>query len=276
MAKENLKLIKQLQDRLKSNKPNPSKEELISWGADISQSPQVFRNIILSKGFFGDWSLSIKNELHDLDDNLISDNKKLLQIVKIHYENNKREIKFEELLNLNIWTPKTHLKVGNFTLDSFLNSKYIIEIIDKTKNVDGLWINSVITKDKVMDVFHKYSCTNKELTSMKEIDLNKKLEEHFKKYFAVVKKGGTSNKGLIDIILGDNTFGIELKLARELKKTDKADRARGQVDRYKEEFKNNFMFVVAGTEDEKKEKSIQDLIKKFKETNTLFYYITAN
>jgi hypothetical protein len=277
MAKENLKLIKFFQDRVRTKKTDLTKAELISIGIDTSVSTHEFRNIVLSKGIFGDWSLSTKNELQDLDGLPIADNKKLLQIIKAHYENNKLEIKFDELRVLNIYTPKTELIIGNFKLNGFLMStKYNIEIIDSNKNIDGLWIDSVINKDKVMEVLHKFHITKKGLSQMKELDLNKKLEEHFKLFFAVVKKGGASNKGLIDLILGDNKFAIELKLGRELKKSDQADRARGQVDRYKEEFKNNFMFVIAGTDEDKTEKSVQDLIKKLKDTNTPYYYLNAN
>ncbi len=276
MAKENLKLIKHFQERIKNKTTSPTKDELIAIGIDVSISTHEFRNIALSKGFFGDWTVTVKNELNDLDDFPISENKKLLQIIKAHYENKKTEIKFDELKALNIYTTKSELKIGNFKLNGFLmTTKYNIEIIDSTKNSDGLWIDSVINKDKVMEVLHKFSITKKGLTQMKEVDLNKKLEEHFKLYFAIVKKGGSSNKGLIDLILGDNKFAIELKLGRELKKSDQADRARGQVDRYKEEFKNNFMFLIAGTDEDKTEKSVQDVIKKLKDTNTLYYYLTA-
>ncbi|MFZ5553538.1 MAG: hypothetical protein ACOZCO_10505 [Bacteroidota bacterium] len=276
MAKENAKAVKHFQELLKLRKKLVKKDDLVNLGVDISISPQEFRNIVLKKDFFGDWGISVKNETHDLDGLPIAENKKLLQIIKAHYGNGKKELSNEELLNLNIIMSGSEFKIGNFRLGlPFLSSKYYIELIDKNKNTDGLWIDSVIDKDKVLGIIHKFSLTKIALSKMKEMDLNKKLEEHFKNYFAVVKRGGSSNKGLVDLILGDNKFGIELKLARELKKPDQSDRARGQLERYKEEFKSNFMMVIAGTDEEKKEKSVQDLLKKIKETSTLHYYIVA-
>jgi hypothetical protein len=276
MIKQNSKALKLFQEMIISGKRNVSKDILKSLEIDFSNSNQEFGNIILKKDFFGDWSLSVKNTLHDLDDNPLSDNKKLIQIIKAHYENNKY-LKFQELLNLNIWIPATVIKIGNFVLETNpMFNVYAIGLIDKNKNIDNLWIDKAINQDRVLSVLNMFSITKTELDQMKELSLNKLLESHFKLYFATVKKGGTSNKGLIDLILGDNCFGIELKLARELKKTDQADRAKGQIDRYKEEFKDNFMIVIAGSSEEKKEKNIQDLIKKIKETYTSYYYIEVH
>jgi len=273
----NIKALKGLQDFLLSGKVTIPNDQLVSLGVDTTISRQEFRNIILDKDFLGFWNLSVKNSLNDLDGNPIAENKKLLQIIKAHYENGKN-LKYQELHNLNIWTPKINFKIGNFVLDCFLslNSSYTIGLIDSNKNVDNLWIDRVIDNDKILFVINKFSISKNELEKLKELDLNKMLELHFKQYFATVKKGGTSNKGLIDLILGDNVFGIELKLARELKKSDQADRAKGQIDRYKEEFKSNFMMVIAGSPEEKKEKNVQDLIRKIKETNTSFYYLEAH
>ncbi|MHB8261420.1 MAG: hypothetical protein ACYDCN_12020 [Bacteroidia bacterium] len=275
-TKTNTKALKALQEKMISRKINCSKAELTLLGIDLSISPQVFGNILLEKDFLGLWSISLKNELHDLDGNPIAENKKLMQIIKANFESGKKQIKFEEMHRLNIWTSKTEHKIGNFRLNSFLISHYSIELIDTKKTVDNLWADAVIDKDKVFEVINKFDILKKDLEKMKELDLNKKLEEHFKNFFATVKKGGTSNKGLVDLVLGDNKFGIELKLARELKKSDQADRAYGQADRYKEEFKSNFMLLLAGSLDEKKEKSLQDLLRKLKDKNVLYYYIEAN
>lgn len=277
MQKINDKALKGLQEVLLSGKITIPKDKLVSLGVDTTISKQEFKNIILEKDFLGFWNLSVKNNLHDLDGNPITENKKLLQIIKAHYENGKI-LKYQELYNLNIYTPKINFKIGNFVLDCFLslNSSYTISLIDSSKNVDNLWIDKAINNDKILLVLNKFNISKSVLEKTKELDLNKMLEEHFKSFFATIKKGGTSNKGLIDLILGDNVYGIELKLARELKKSDQADRAKGQIDRYKEEFKSNFMMVIAGSSEEKKEKNVQDLIKKFKETNTSYYYIEAH
>jgi hypothetical protein len=105
--------------------------------------------------------------------------------------------------------------------------------------------------------------------------LNKLLEDHFKKYFESVRKGDTTNQGLIDLNIGNKKFVIELKLARELKKSHQSDRAIGQIERYMKEFTNNFMFVVAGNHEDKQEKYCQILKKKLDECGGFYYYIEA-
>ena len=134
----------------------------------------------------------------------------------------------------------------------------------------------MINTERILDVLKDFTINSKDLSKISELDLNKLLENHFKKYFENIKKGGTSDKGLIDLIVGDLKYGIELKLARELKKTTQADRALGQIDRYMEKFGANFMVVIAGNDDDKKEKSVQDLIKKIRSGKGTYYYLEAH
>jgi hypothetical protein len=279
-VKENLTAIKFFQDKIKKEENSIPTKELDKLKVDTSQSSQHFRNILLKKDFFGDWLIKVANENLDLDGTPIIDNKKLISRLKALWENDKKEMKFSELKDMNICTPATTLKIHNFKLINnsilFSSGYYDITLIDKNKNIDGLWLDKMINTERILDVLKDYTIKSKDLSKISELDLNKLLESHFKKYFENIKKGGTSDKGLIDLIIGDLVYGIELKLARELKKTTQADRAIGQIDRYMEKFGANFMVVIAGNEDDKKEKCVQELIKKIRNSKGTYYYLEAH
>jgi hypothetical protein len=48
------------------------------------------------------------------------------------------------------------------------------------------------------------------------------------------------------------------------------------LDIYMQLFKNNFMVIIAGSADDKKEKYVQDLIKKVKDSMGSHYYLEAH
>jgi hypothetical protein len=275
--KENLIAIKLLHDRIKNGKDSVSTNELEKAKVDISLSTQTFRNVLLKKDFFGDWVIRVNNDSLDLNGNPISENKKLISRLKALWENDQKKIKVKELNALNIYSPANTIDIQNFRLtDNSMLVKYDfydISLIDKNKNIDGLWIDKMIGTERILDVLNDFSIKSTQIKTISELDLNKLLENHFKKYFENVKKGGTSDKGLIDLIIGDMIYGIELKLGRELRKTTQADRAIGQIDRYMEKFGANFMVVIAGTQDDKNEKSVQNLIKKIRNSKGTYYYL---
>ncbi|MFH2140877.1 MAG: hypothetical protein ABIJ97_00540, partial [Bacteroidota bacterium] len=164
-----------------------------------------------------------------------------------------------------------------FGIFEYNNNYYDINIADETKNIDGLYVDSSIDIDLILKVLHDYKYPVKNADKISELELNKQLENHLKKYFVNVKKSGTSNKGLIDLIIGsDLNFGIELKLSKELKKSNQSDRAVGQVERYMEIFKNNFIVIIAGKKEDKQEKYVQDLIKNVKSKKGTCYFLEAS
>ena len=111
--------------------------------------------------------------------------------------------------------------------------------------------------------------------NLSEVQLNKELEDHFRKYFENVKKGGRSLKGDIDLLLGSNyEYGIELKLAKKLLQSSSCDRAVGQIENYTKDFnKSNFMLIIAGDSEYEYEKNIKRVSAKAKECNCDYYYL---
>jgi hypothetical protein len=278
---ENLKLIKDLQALLLSNKKVDEKV-LQAIGIDTTLKSQEFRNVRIINEFWNGLSISVIDNQKDLDGNLIANNQKLISRVKSLYDNGKTKFKITELPEFNIWNPSKDISLGNLRLinySDFLISydHFDIEIIDEKKNIDGLWIDSVITSDKILDVLNKFDLTINQFSTMKELDLNKALELHFRRYFETVKKGGRSNQGDIDLVLGSNhDYGIELKLAKELVKASASQKAIGQIELYTRQFKGNFMLIVAGLASDKNDKSVAEVVRKAKSCKCTYYFLEVN
>jgi hypothetical protein len=275
--KENLKAISKLQSLVKQGKKTIEKDELIKLGIDLSNDKIKLRNIEIKKDLFGMWSISIIDKKADLDGNMISENNKLLKRIQNLYESGETTISFTDLISeFNIYTSATDLNIGNFNLNSLLRlSVYDISLIDKNKNISGKWIDKSVDNKKVKEVLLKFKFTS-EMLKLSEVQLNKELETHFKQYFETVKKGDSTNQGLVDLNIGNGQYVIELKLSREAKKSDQADRAVGQVERYKEHFSDKFMLVIFGEESDRSEKCINLISKKVKDSGGIYQYITPS
>lgn len=279
--KENTKLIKDLQALLLSNKKADEKA-LQAIGIDTTIKTQEFRNVKVVNDFWNGLTVEVIDDQKDLDGNPIADNKKLITRVKNLMENGKKKLKITELSELNIWNPAKDIVLGNLRLKNFSDflfsyDHYEIQVIDDKKNIDGLWLDNVITTDRILDVLKKYELTARRLTGMNELDLNKELEVLLRQHFETVKKGGRSNQGDIDLIIGSNhNYGIELKLARELTKAAASQKAIGQIELYTRQFKGNFMLIVAGKSSEKNDKSVAEVVRKAKDCKCSYYYIDAD
>ena len=272
---DNKKIIEKIQLLFKQKKNNLSKNGLKEIGIDPVENQYKVSNLIIEQAFWSDYKITVIDKFRDLDGNLISENIKLLSKIKSLWDVGKKEIKFDDLIALNILTPATELCIGNFRLNTISDTAFGIKLFDKNKSIDSKWIDAVVDSDKVISVLQKFEIKEKELNELSEVKLNKLLEDHFKKYFENVRKGDTTNQGIVDLNIGNNKFVIELKLARELKKSHQSDRACGQIERYMKEFNTNFMVVVVGNLEDKQEKHGQTLKKKVKDCKGFYYYIEA-
>lgn len=278
--KENVKVIKALQSALLKSKID--EKLLTSIGIDPKIKEQVFRNVKITYGSWDGLNVSVIDNQKDLDGLPINENKKLITRVKNLLENGAKKINISDLNELNIWKPAKEITIGNIKLKNnsdflFTYDYYDIKLIDENKNIDGLWLDNKINTNTILDVMKHYHITSRKLSNMSELDLNKELENLFKQHFETVKKGGRSNQGDIDLIIGSNhNYGIELKLARELLKASNFQKAIGQIEMYTRQFKGNFMLIVAGKTSEKNDKSISEVVKKAKDCNCTYYYIDAD
>lgn len=278
--KENVKQIKALQNALFNSKID--EKLLASLGIEPRIKQQEFRNIKITYDSWNGLNVSIIDNQKDLDGLPINENKKLITRVKNLLENGTKKINISDLNELNIWKPSKEITLGNIKLKNnsdflFTYDYYDIKLIDENKNIDGLWLDNKINTNTILDVLKHYHITSRKLANMSELDLNKELENLFKLHFETVKKGGRSNQGDIDLIIGSNhNYGIELKLARELLKASNFQKAIGQIEMYTRQFKGNFMLIVVGKTLEKNDKSISEVVRKAKDCNCTYYYIDAD
>lgn len=265
-SKENTKAIKAIQELHLNGKSEVGKNDLEKLGIETSSSKIELRNIKLEKNLlFDSFNISVIDKLKDLDGNLISQNVKLLQRIHSLYEAGKTEIPFIDLYKLNIPSVASEIKIGNILLSNYLgiDRSYDISVINREKNIDNKWLDKSVSINRVMDVLVDFHY-DKKMLELAEVPLNKELEIFFKEYFESVKKSDTSNKGLIDLTIGNekNKVAIELKLSRKIKLANESQKCRGQIEDYKQQFGSNLILVIAGEKSDKQEKYLQECIKK--------------
>jgi Holliday junction resolvase len=190
----------------------------------------------------------------------------------------KRKIPFKDLHNLSIPSLASEIRIGNILLSNYLSidESYDIQIINKEKNIDNKWLDSAVTMTKVMDTLIEFNY-DKKMLELAEVPLNKELEKFFKEHFESVKKSDTSNKGLIDLTIGNekSKIAIELKLSRKIKLANESQKCRGQIEDYKKQFGSNLILVIAGDKSDKQEKYLQECIKKADSLGIKNFYIQA-
>ena len=274
-TKENVKGIKALQERLIQNKKEIKKAELDTLGFDTSLKKFEVRNIKLEKDiFFDTYYLSVIDKNKDLDGNLISENKSLLHRIHVLWEGGKKEFPFTELHALNILPLANEIKIGNILLSNYLgiDKSYDISLINKEKNIDNKWLDSSVTMTRVLDALMNFQY-DKKMVELAEVPLNKVLETYFKEHFESVKKSDTSNKGLIDLAIGNgaNKIAIELKLSKKLKQANDSQKCRGQIEDYHKQFGKNLILVVAGLKNEMDDKYVSAATDKATSLGIKFY-----
>ncbi len=222
------------------------------------------------------FNFSVIDKLKDLDGHLISENGKLLHRIHTLWDAGKRAIPFKDLFDLNIPAIASEIKVGNILLSNYLgiDKSYDIAVINKEKNIDNKWLDSSVTMSRVLDALIDFHYDEKML-NLAEVPLNKELEIYFKTHFESVKKSDTSNKGLIDLSIGNekSKIAMELKLARKIKQANESQKCRGQIEDYKKQFGSNLILVIAGDKADRQEKYLQECIKKADSLGIKSFYI---
>jgi hypothetical protein len=255
--------------------------DLIDFGVENPSNTIKIANVKLEKQFLmSKYTITCNDDTKDLLGNKLSEHDGLFDLLKDLWLGGKTQVTCPQLQKLHIsGDGTTTIKLKNFKLSipmiSAVHIAYNISMVDSEKDVDNKYIDSAVTVERVTDCLRDYTLTLTKLKKISEVDLNKELELHLKHYFTSVKKSETSNKGLIDLSIGKGKVVGELKLARELKKNDQRDRAWGQIDRYREQFSDNFLFVVVGEADDVHEDNIKALRSKLLKSDGHFHYITA-
>jgi hypothetical protein len=281
MTKIETKIFEKLKDLIFSNQKIDD-EILKKIGVDPTKKIQEFKNIRITNDFWSGLNIQLIDELKDVNGDLIEENKKLVSRVKNLYANGIFKIANTDLAELGLWNPSKIIHLGNLRLKNqsdflFNYDYYDIDLVDKNKNVDGLWNDNVITTDRILSALSSFNISQEDLDNMKETSLTSQLEKHLKGFFTTVKKESSSNQGRIDLILGSNqNYGIEVKLAREISKAANCQKAIGQIELYSKQFNGNLMVLIAGKKIEKNDKNVTEVIRKSKECSCPNYFIVVD
>ncbi|TAE26583.1 MAG: hypothetical protein EAZ92_10455 [Candidatus Kapaibacterium sp.] len=229
--------------------------------------------------FESKYTIEIIDDSRDLHDMPIENNFKFLRRLQDLYVSGIEYVEESDLKKYLINHRAAEVTIGNILLQWNKKDKvYDILLVDKEKNIEGKISTSEISyKRHILPVIHEFSVSKTEYSKLTEVQINKNLETHFRQFFEKAQKSSGNLRGAYDLELGDSDFVIEIKLASSLKKTDQKDRASGQIKRYLQEVKsNNFLLLVIGLQNEKKEKNIVDIEKEVvKDFDCYFCYITV-
>jgi hypothetical protein len=109
-----------------------------------------------------------------------------------------------------------------------------------------------------------------------ETQLATKLIKFFPTVSTQYQIGGSKNaRERVDIDVGNGQVGIEIKLARLLKKSNERNRLLGQIDLYRErKYKNkNLLVLIVGEKKEEKEENIIELKKILADKGVSWLYL---
>ena len=272
--KKNKYLIDQWKLGVKHFKPETLKKN----GFDISNEIIEIGNFKLKLNLLGNYTFSIKDNSKDLNNIPISKNTKAFKYFQTLLKKNKTKIDPDELLDFNLNNRIKYLQIGNIEIIDNSNEwswlekkKFDIQIYDDDKNSDGKWKNNSINYKNVIKVLQEFKIKN--VDKLTEVKVNKLLEEHFRKYFENAHKSKGGADSLYDLVIGDNDFVIEIKMAKALKTASGRQKASGQIKQYVSEFDvENFMLLVIGDEEDKQNEKILYLEKEVINDYNCFYY----
>jgi len=233
--------LKFLQDTWKEGYSSIKKSTMEKQGFDTKQDKILMGNFKLDKGFlFGDYDLALIDKEKDLDNNPISENKLAKSHLQALIRQGITEIHSKELHPFNLNTKLGKMTFENITIYQIgLTQSYRIDFVDKERGIENKIKDDKIDFKKVLNTLQKFELSKETLKESSEVQLNKQLEEHFRKYFENAHRSSGNLRGAFDLDLGKMNFVIEMKLASSLKKTGERDRASGQAKRYLQDFKKH-------------------------------------
>lgn len=276
MAKKEIEpKLKFLQDTWKEGYSIIKKSTMEKQGFDTNHDKIIIGNFKLDKGYiFGDYDFALIDKKKDLDNNPIYENKLAKAHLQALIRQGITEIHSKELHPFNLNT-----KLGKMTFENIiiyqigLSQSYRIDFVDKEKGIENKIKDHRIDFKKVLNTLQNFELSKKTLKESTEVQLNKQLEEHFRKYFENAHRSSGNLRGAFDLDLGKMNFVIEMKLASSLKKTGERDRASGQAKRYLQDFKkNNFLMLVIGDNLERLDRNVISLEAEIKNDYKCYFH----
>jgi len=248
-------------------------------GFDTNEEQIEIGNFILKLAFLGGYDLKIKDKNLDLLGKPYSENKKAFKYLQTLFNQGTYEVHSKDLFQFKINTKLGKIEFSNLKLTQVgLTQKYRISLIDSERNSDGKWLDESVDYKKVIEVISNFSISKTEFNKLNETKINTLLEKHFRNYFENTSKSTGNLRGLLDLVVGNLDFVIELKLSKSLKNAGQRQRASGQIKQYLEEQgNNNFMLLVVGDKEDKQDKNLKSLEKEVtKEYKCFYHFIELN
>ena len=86
---------------------------------------------------------------------------------------------------VHLWKVKLYDQTLSNLISSIFSSVkyYTIELIDEDRNAGGLWKDDLINKKNVLKVLNSFKIQKDIFDNLSEVQLNKELENHFRKYY---------------------------------------------------------------------------------------------
>ena len=151
---------------------------------------------------------------------------------------------------------KTSINKDGRVPDNAANVEQIIKVVKEFKP---------IRENRLKDGYTEKSIENQLVKFLKD------------KYVSITQQHGIESKNArsIDIDVANGVAGLELKLAKNCKKTAELDRLYGQLEAYrKTKYRNdNLVLVVVGTKEESYDTILQDVQQICKKCKAWYLYI---
>lgn len=115
---------------------------------------------------------------------------------------------------------------------------------------------------------------------MTESDIEQLIAIALKKYFPAVQRQflisrEKNKRERIDIDLGNGQFGIEVKLAKWLSKTNERNRLLGQIDLYqtRQYHQQNLVVIIAGNPQKQEDFALQEIKAILEKKGVTYFYL---
>lgn len=266
-----------IQKKFKNGETSLSEDDFKKLRIKLEKGQRILGNLKISKAFFGGYNIKIVSSKKDLDGILISEKQDFLRKLVSKFDNDIFRITRDELKKFNIVTDEIYIRIGNFELEYLILAKaYQIKLKNRKLDSLGRWIDSQVTIKKIINEVKKLE------DELKVVKTERALQKLI--YNALSSKFHTVNTEVsigdlkttkIDIEVGKDMIGIELKMAKGLLKTSEKNRTIGQVthEYLKKYAKNNLILLVGGPESLRMSREIKEMSAIVKKQKSHFYYL---
>ena len=136
------------------------------------------------------------------------------------YQSGLNELSYEDLEELSLTPGDDILIEPNLLLEKqYMFKQYTLRLLDKKKDPDGKLLDEHVDYKSIISALSDFKISKKTLKDNNEVKLNKFLEKHFRNYFVNAHMSSGKQRSYFDLVIGNMSYVIEIKLAMALKNT---------------------------------------------------------